>query len=158
MNWRIFVACLLLPATALAQASPPIQPIPTGDDKIVPVREGEKAPFTGQLFDQPTALRWGNWLLQYKYRLQWDVQKEKSVCLVEVEYRDKVLQIEKDRARAVETDLMERLERAEAARLAAEEEARNPSWYNTREFGVVLGVTGTVGIMALSIWALEARN
>lgn len=158
MNWRVFAACLLLPATAAAQASPPIQAVPVGEDKIVPVREGEKAPFTGQLFDQPTALRWGNWLLQYKYRLEWDVQKEQKVCLAETEYRDKLLQIEKDRAQQVEVDLMERLERSETARLAAEEVARNQPWYNTRELGVVLGVTGTVGIMALSIWALEARN
>lgn len=157
MNWKVFVACLLLSSTALAQ-SQPVQDIPPGDDRIVPLEEGEEAPFTGQLFDQPTALRWGNWLLQYKHRLKWDVEQEKKVCEVELDYRDRLLQVEKERASKVEKDLMLRLERAEKARLAAEEEARNPSWYNTREFGVVLGVTGTVGIMALSIWALEVRK
>ncbi len=158
MNWRVFAACLLLPATAAAQVAPPVQDIPPGDDKIVPLEEGDEAPFTGQLFDQPTALRWGNWLLQYRYRLKWDVERAQEECLVETDYRDRLLQVEKERARRVEKDLMQRLERSEGARLAAEEEARNPSWYNTREFGVVLGVTSTVGIMALSIWALEARK
>lgn len=156
MNWRALVSVLLLSSTAAAQV--PVQAIPPGDDKIVPLEQGEKAPYTGQLFDQPTALRWGNWLLQYKYRLEWDVQYEKKVCAADVSYRDKLLVIERERAATVEADLLQRLERSEQARLRAEEEARNPSWYQGRDFGIVLGVAGTVGIMALSIWALEARN
>lgn len=158
MNWKAFVACFLLPATVLAQTAPPVQDIPPGEDRVVPVREGEKAPFTGQLFDQPTALRWGNWLLQYKYRLEWDVQREQQVYRVETGYRDRLLEVEKQRAAKVEADLIERLQRSEEARLKAEEEARNPAWYNTRTFGMAVGVVSTVGIMALSIWALEARN
>ena len=158
MNWKVFVACLLLPAVALAQAAPPVQDIPPGEDQILPLKEGEKAPFTGQLFDQPTALRWGNWLLQYQYRLDWDVKREKQTCQVETEYRDRVLEVEKQRAARIEADLVVRLERSEKARLKAEEEARSPVWYNTRTFGIAIGVVGTVSIMALSIWALEARN
>lgn len=157
MNWRVLVVVLLLPTTVLAQA-PPLQDIPPGEDKILPIREGEKAPYTGQLFDQSTALRWGNWLLQYKYRLEWDAKREQQVCLVEMEYRDRLLMVEKERSSFVEKDLLQRIERSEKARLAAEESARDPSWYRSRDFGIVLGVAGTVGIMALSIWALEARN
>jgi len=157
MNWRAFVAVLLLPATVLAQA-PPIQDVPSGPDKIVPLLWGEKAPYTGQLFDQSTALRWGNWLQQYKYRLEWDVKRERQVCSTEMGYRDFLLDVEKKRASNAEKDLVLRLERSEKARLVAEEVARNPLWYNSRDFGVALGVVGTVGIMALSIWALEARN
>lgn len=157
MNGRVFVAVLLLPMTVLAQA-PPVLDIPSGEDKISPLREGEKAPYTGQLFDQSTALRWGNWLLQYKYRLEWDTKREQQVCLVEMGYRDRLLVVEKERASFVEKDLLQRLERSEKARLVAERSARDPSWYRSRDFGIVLGVAGTVGIMALSIWALEARN
>lgn len=157
MNWKVFVVCVLFPSVVLAQ-TPPIQDIPPGEDRIVVIREGSRAPFTGQLFDQATALRWGNWLVQYKQRLEWDVTHEQKVCKIETSHVSALLKIEKDRAAYVEADLAMRLKRAEEARLSAEEEARNPSWYNTRTFGIALGVVGTVGIMALSIWALEARD
>jgi len=123
MNWKVFVAVVLLPAVASAQ-TPPIQTIPAGDDKIEPVHKGQPAPFDGQLYDSMTALRWANWLQQYKYRLVWDVEKSQSVCSVEKRYRDELLKAEETRATTVEKDLRERLARSEQARLKAEEEAR----------------------------------
>lgn len=155
MSWRAFLLVLLLPSLVWAQ-SPPIVAVPPGDDKIVPLEEGDKAPYTGQLFDPTTALRWANWLQQYKYRLKWDVEKEQSICAVEKKYRDDLLSAEEKRAATVEKDLRARLLRSEKARLKAEEEARNPDWYNTRTFGVAVGVVATVGIVALSVWALSA--
>lgn len=157
MNWKVFIVIFLLPAVVLAQ-TPPIQTIPPGDDKIEPVHKGQTAPFDGQLFDPLTAMRWGNWLQQYKYRLIWDVSKEQEVCKVEKKYRDDLLKAEEKRATTVEKDLRERLARSEQARLKAEEEARNPAWYNTRTFGVAVGVVATVGIVALSVWAINAST
>jgi hypothetical protein len=43
--------------------------VPSGEDRIVVAREGQPAAFTGQLFDQATALRWGNRIVRYRMRI-----------------------------------------------------------------------------------------
>ena len=170
MRWLALILLWLAPALGFAQeaastpspdppaALPPIQTIPPGDDVITPLRKGQAAPFTGQLFDSNTALRWGNWLQQYKYRLQWDVEKQVSVCRVEKTYRDELLAAEEKRAGAVEKDLTTRLERSEQARLDAEEEARNPPWYSTTTFGVVIGVVATAVVFGVAVAAVNSTR
>ncbi len=155
MSWRAFFVVFLMPALVLAQ-SPPVKSIPPGDDKIVPVAKGAKAPFSGQLFDPLTALRWGNYLQQYKYRLAWDVKKEQSFCRIKTEYDGKLLAIEKKRATRVSKDLRSRLLVSEKARLVAEEEARNPPWYRSTQLGLGLGVVGTVAVVVVAAYALNA--
>lgn len=160
MRWLLLLIVLLLAPVANAQpspdASPPIEAIPPGEDIIVPLLKGYPAPFGGQLYDPLTALRWANWLQQYKYRLIWDVEKEQSICTVEKTYRDELLKAEETRAQKVELDLVGRLERSEQARLVAEEAARNPPWYSTTEFGMVIGMVVTAGVVALAVWAIDA--
>ncbi len=164
MKWLFVILVALLPSLARAQPSPdpdpspPIEAIPPGDDRIVPLPKGHVAPFGGQLYSPLTALRWANWLQQYKYRLQWDVAKEQRVCKVEMKYRDDLLMAEEVRAKKVEDDLVERLGRSEQARLEAEEEARNPPWYSTRTFGVVLGVLATAAIFGIAVAAIDATT
>lgn len=155
MNIRVAILVFLSSATCLAQE---VTDLPPGDDKIVPLAKEEKAPFSGQLFSPDTALRWGNWLQQYKLRLRVDVQREVEVCKASTSFKDKLLEIEQVRAAKVEKDLLERLQRAETARLAAEEESRSPAWYKTREFGLVLGVVGTAGVLGLSVWAFDTTR
>lgn len=162
MNWRAFLVIFLMPAVVLAQTPspdpPPIEAIPPGEDVIVPLRKGQPAPFTGQLFDPNTALRWGNWLQQYKYRLEWDVAAVRKSYEVELTYKDEILTNERERAAKVEKDLTDRLARAEKARLKAEEEARNPPWYNTRTFGVVVGVLATAAVFGIAVAAVNATR
>ena len=169
MRWLAFLLVWFLPALALAQPSPdpdpapkvvvpPVTAIPAGDDKIVPLAKGDVAPFTGQLYDPLTALRWANWLQQYKYRLQWDVEKQVSVCLIEKTYRDELLAAEEKRAEAVELDLTERLGRSEQARLDAEEEVRNPPWYSTTTFGVIIGAVATGVVFGIAVAAVNATR
>jgi hypothetical protein len=173
MNWRLFFISLvflfLLPVGGDAQqpppdatvpspdaSHPPVEAIPLGEDKIVSLSAGQEAPFGGQLFDPSTAIRWGNWLMQYKYRLVWDVELEQKVCTEEKTYRDSLLVIEKDRAEKVETSLRTALRESEKERLEAEEAARNPPWYSTMEFGMVMGAVVTAGVVALAVWAVDA--
>ena len=156
MRWLILLVLWLSPALVMAQPSPeatlpPIQAIPKGADKIVPLRKGQLAPFTGQLFGPNTALRWANWLQQYKYRLKWDVTAVQQKCAVETTYRDKLLTIEKTRAKRVEKDLTTRLGRSEQARLNAEEELRNPPWYSTTAFGVIIGAVATAAVFGIAV-------
>lgn len=157
MNCRALISVLLIPSVLYAQ-TPPIATIPPGDDKISVIHKGDQAPSDGQLYSTDTALRWAFWLQQYKYRLKSDVEQVQQVCKAETEYRDKSLVVEKTRADKVEKDLADRLLRSEKARLSAEDEARNPPWYRTREFGLVLGVVGTARLVSLSVWVIQTRK
>ena len=136
------VLSALLPQLALAQDLPKVQPIPPGDDKIVVVRVGDKAPFTGQLFDDPTALRWANYLQQYQYRLKTDVELQRRTDQAEIDYGQKLLVAERARYQEVTADYQKRL---------ADEIARgaSPPFYQSMWFGVVVGVAGT----ALAVFA-----
>jgi hypothetical protein len=162
MNWRIVLITFLVTSTAYSQdipsPDPPVQTIPPGDDVITPVRKGEPAPYTGQLFDSDTALRWANWLQQYKYRLTWDVRRAQEVSSIELKYRDDLLKAEEVRAEKVETDLRGRLERSEQARLDAEEELRNPPWYSSPVFGAVIGVIATAAVFGIAVAAIDATS
>lgn len=135
---------LLVPHRALAE--PTLQSIPPGDDKIVVVREGDKAPFTGQLFDNATALRWANWLQQYKAMMPLLEQRDDKVCHAKLEYSDIVLKLEQKKSEAIEKDLRVRLVVAEKARVKAEHDAAHPAWYATPWFGFGVGIVTTVAI------------
>jgi hypothetical protein len=155
MNWKVFLIVFMIPSIVMAQTAPPIQVWPPGEDNIAPLRLGEKAPYDGQLFTPETALRWGNMLQQYQLRLKLDVQLEIDRCKAETAYRDKLLKIEKTRARSVEKDLQSRLLRVEKINAELEEEFRNPPWYNTRTFGVIVGVLATSAIVGMSVLAVN---
>lgn len=153
---RYALLILLFSSTARAAEPtlPPIEPIPAGEDKIVAVAAGEKAPFDGQLFDNDTALRWGNWLIQYKSRYELDLKLKDDLLKLKLEYKDSLSKIEHERNEALTTDLTKRLDRSETARITAEDEARNPSFWKSLEFGLILGVLATAGgIIAVSLSA-----
>lgn len=155
---------MLTLSTAHAQETPssesryekplPVETIPPGDDKITVMQKGHPAPYDGQLFDIDTAIRWAFWLQQYKYRLRADALKYQQLCEVETGFRDQKLVIEKERNKTIDTDLRDRLLRSEKARLAAEEEARNPPWYSTWTFGLVTGVVATAVIFGVATAAV----
>lgn len=153
----ILVALFIIFIAPLTNAQP-IESIPPGDDKIVSIKKGQPAPFDGQVFSNDTALRWANWLKQLRARLELDVKKEKDVCTVETKHRDELLGIERARAGAVEKDAQERLRRSEEARLKAEEIARNPPFYKTMEFGMIMGAITLAGVFALSVWAIDSTT
>jgi len=155
-----FTLCVLaLLISQVASAEPPkVESIPPGDDVIVPLRKGDTAPFTGQLYSQDTALRWVNWIVQYRRRLELDVKREKDLRLVEVEHYSKLLKLERSRSEEMESSLRLRLKSSEDKREELQKRLNDPPWYQSVEFGVVLGILSTVGVLSLSIWALEARS
>jgi len=152
------VLLLLCSSVSFGEESATIPPVPPGDDIIRPLQKGAPAPFAGQLFSPETALRWGNWLTQYRYRLTIDVKRERALCAIEQEHSKELLRIEKQRALAVESSLTEHLRSSEVKRQALEERLRNPPWYQSIELGMVIGAVSTVAVLAVSIWALEARG
>jgi hypothetical protein len=141
----VLVVALAFSGTAKASDPIPLEDIPPGDDVIVPLVKGKPAPFTGQLFEPGTAMRWGNWLQQYKLRLRIDVEREKSLCTAETQYLEDLRAIEAERNERIEKDLKERLLRVEKRNAELAIEMSNPSFWKSLEFGLILGVAVTAG-------------
>ena len=130
------VLLLLLPRTAFAQ-TPPLEAVPPGDDVIVAVKKGDTAPLAGQLFDQATALRWGNYLQQCKLRLVADVDLQRKIDEAKLDYLKQIIDLEAKKYTEVTSDYQARLK-------AAESEGLNPPFYKTVWFGITIGVVSTV--------------
>lgn len=157
MKHLVFLFVLLLSSAVHAQDSG-IVTIPPGDDLIIRMDKGEEAPYDGQLFSTDTALRWGFWLQQYRLRLKLDVGTAEKKCKVHLEFKDKELQIEKSRYAAVEEDLEARLVRSEQHSLEWQDEAMNPSFFRTFEFGLLVGVVITGAVSAAIAWAVNQKG
>jgi hypothetical protein len=170
MSWRAFVAAMLLPCVAAAEGPVPpqyllplpelkLQTIPPGEDQIVPLRKGDPAPFAGQLFSQETALRWGNWMQQYQTQTPLLLQTYSQVCTTEIGYRDKVLKISDETSAKIQADQMARIRSLEEQNAKLQGElTKGPPFFQSRTFGIMLGVVSMVGVTALSIWAIEATS
>ena len=108
--------------------------VPPGQDRIVPMRKGEASPIDGQLFDNDTALRWANWLVQYKQLVKSNAELQRRLCQIDVTLANEKLEIEKEKNKKIIPDL-------EAKLAKAHDEAQNPSFYKTAWFGATIGVT-----------------
>lgn len=119
-----------------------VKDIPAGADKIVAVKEGDKVPFTGQLFEPGTALRWSNWLLQYKLRLDTSSELQASMAKADAELADRRVAIEVEKQTVVVTDYKAQV----AVRDAQILKLSDPPFYKSVWFGFVIGtvVTGVV--------------
>lgn len=93
----VVLCSILCPRTARGDDKHEITftPIPPGPDRIEVVISGAPAPFSGQLFDSPTALRWANTLQQCKARLSTDVDAERKIGAAQVGYFQRQLDIER---------------------------------------------------------------
>jgi hypothetical protein len=143
----VALAVLLSPTFCWAEDGPkPIQVIPPGEDTITALPKGTPAPYDGQLFDNDTALRWANWLQQYKYRLVADVEEQKAICAVRTEeLRQEIL------ADQVKYNKTVQAYEEQVAQLV--EERDNPPFYETTWFGLVVGAVGATAITAVTTWA-----
>lgn len=143
----------LTPALSRAEGAPlaPVVDIPPGNDRIVPVAKGDAAPFAGQLFDTATALRWANWLEQYRTRLKLDVETQAKIDSLEISLLNQKLELERQQYVTVTDELNKRV-------ALLQDELRNPPWYKTTWFGVALGVTGSFMLVGATAWIVhEAR-
>lgn len=138
MRWLFALALLL--AAAPARAEDTLPAIPPGDDRIVPLRKGQTVPFDGQLFDTNTAIRWGLWLQQYKARAGLERERLEQLCRAELDFKDRTLEIYREKHETIELDLKERLRRVDEQLKKSEYELANPAWYETGTFHFALGV------------------
>jgi hypothetical protein len=166
MNWRVFLLIFLFPAFLSAQVPelPPVPrfeltPVPSGDDNIVVLTKGEKAPFSGQLYDPATALRWANYMEQYRLQLDLCYTSARRLQSNERDYWQGLLEIEESAHKEIRLDLQTRLERVEKKSAELEGELRKgPPWYNTRTFGIIVGAVGAATVFGLSVWAVSSMK
>ena len=144
----VLVFCAAALVSNMALADRPVQTVPPGDDKIVVVTQGQPAPFTGQLFDNNTALRWGNWLQQYKFRLTLDVDTQKKLDQIQIDLLAGKLQFERDQYKVVTGDYQ-----VQVATL--QEELRNPPWYKSPWFGFGCGIVASVVLVSATAFVIH---
>lgn len=152
----LLVSSLLLLFVGLARAQS--EDYPPGEDRIVAVSEGESAPFSGQLFETETAIRWGFRLQRLRFELAAEIERLDLVCGVRTELLETELRLERERSEFRTSLLAQEIERQNAAAIQLMEEleaAREPPWYRTWTFGLVVGIVGTSVLIALSAWLLS---
>jgi uncharacterized protein YdiU (UPF0061 family) len=82
-RYAVTLAALLVTRTAFAEP-PKVRSIPEGPDVIQAVKKGEPAPYAGQLFDPPTALRFVNWIEQYRALVRIEEETQRALREAEV--------------------------------------------------------------------------
>jgi hypothetical protein len=153
MNWKALTAVLLLSSFASAQELPNVpefklDPIPPGKDVIQDIRKGQQAPFDGMLFDNATALRFGNYIEQSRLQAELCYKTWAETRKAEQTYWKGVLRAEVESDTEIRADLQQRLAKLEEKNAELEGKlAKGPPWYNTRTFGLVLGVVGTSALV-----------
>lgn len=153
MRHTLTAVVLLSLVPRLAQADPPapLVPVPPGEDKIEVVKKDAPAPFTGQLYENATALRWANYLQQCRFRLQADVELQKKVDQAETDYQKRLVAIEQEKYAHVVADL-------EAKNKRLQLEQADPPFYRTVWFGVVTGAVTMALAVGLAAWGLSATD
>lgn len=138
------------------EPQPPVQlvkDIPPGPDTIVSVKKGDVAPFTGQLFDASTALRWSNWLLQYKLRLETETELHGKVAALDAKLAEDRLRIEKEKNAVITGDYQSQLSIRDKDIAGLKQQLSDPPFYRTVWFGVVLGTVITGVFAGLGAYA-----
>lgn len=127
------------------QDVPEVPAIPEGVDRIESLLEGHRAPYTGMLLDTDTAIRWTNalrwWPETFRNRVQLlGAIHEETVA----SYERRIALIEESYTR--EIDGLRQNVRDVSQRLA---DAMTREWYETVEFGIIVGVVISAVIVAL---------
>lgn len=142
----LVIAALSAPLSAAAEEAP-------DDSAIVPIEQGERAPFSGQLFPTERAIRMGMMIEQLRLRLDADLERSQQLCDAHLEYRDQVLQIERERY-THDTGALEQAAEELADQL---EEARRVPWWRSWGFAFGMGVlasavlVGAAAALAVSL-------
>jgi len=134
-----------------ATASPALTPIPPGEDKIEPITQGQVSPFSGQVFDNKTALRWGNYLQQCKVRLELDPELVRKQLQAEIEGLEKRSHLQQWANQQILDSYKLRVQ-------ALEREVASPPFYKTPWFGLTLGVLGTVAVAGTTALVISSLS
>ena len=140
---------VFLPTIAWADEPPP------EEEKVVTIKKGDPAPFTGTLFNTPAAAR-----------LMIDLEFTQATCKIETDRQlgllRSELQLKIDLCGARNESLMLRHQELLIIKNDQinflEKQFRPAPWYQTTEFGIVIGVVLGIGITIGTGYALGQIN
>jgi hypothetical protein len=169
VNYKAFVGVLLLSAHVAAQATPaipvphlelkyeppPLVAVPAGEDKIVPLKLNQPAPFTGELFDLPTAVRFGHFIEQARLRLKEDVLLERRRCNAEMSYLGQRANLERDLRLSEEADYRMRILKLENTNIQLQNSINNPGLLQSPVFWLITGALGASLLFGISAYAMR---
>jgi hypothetical protein len=150
---RLVFLCVLVLCAVLALISDAHAQTPAAsgtEDVIVPVKKGAVAPFSGQLFDNKTALRWGLWLRDYKDLSAAELLKVRGLCDSDLQLKDDLLKIEQDKTVTITTDLQKKLLESETTRVKLQDQVDHPPWYDNFWFHFGIGAVSTVAVVLVA--------
>lgn len=125
--------------------------VPPGDDVIRVVEQGRAAPFTGQLFDASTALRWGHRIERYRARIRLLESELELTRRIQDESMQRQLRIvEESYTREISGLRADLRSQAEACRTQLQQAQHQDFWESwgfafgmgALAMGVVVGVVG----------------
>lgn len=118
---------------------------------VVPIAEGDRAPFTGMLFPTELAMRMGFRIENLQLRLDADVEREQMLCQAHLNFEERRRVLEQERRDFQITQLTERVQE-QADELI---EAHFVPWYRTWGFAFGMGIAASVllvgGAVALMV-------
>jgi hypothetical protein len=135
----LFTLTMLLPAVAVAEEAP------VDGDEVVPLAEGEVAPFDGQLFPTELAIRIGFRIENLQLRLQADVRRAEEICQAHRDHDAELLRLEQER-RDFEIEQLRTTVQEQA-----EEIARPTPWYRSWGFAFGMGIVASVLLVGGSV-------
>jgi len=144
MRTLLVLLTLLLPNAAFAAdplppAATEVMDIPPGPDSIIVLQQGEKAPYSGQLYSNDTAFRWASWLLQYKRQLTSRAELDRKLCTADLSLAATKLRLEIEKHDALMEDAYAKLDSMDEEN----DKLRHPPFYKSTWFGFTLGVLVT---------------
>jgi hypothetical protein len=130
---------IALPRAALAEEAP------ADGGEVVPVAEGEPAPFAGQLFPTELAIQMGFRIENLQLRLEADVARAESLCQAYRDHDAELLRLEQERRQFEIEQLRDTVQEQ------AEEIATPIPWYRTWAFGFGMGILGSIILVGASV-------
>jgi len=115
-----------------------------GEAKVQALEKGQRAPFSGMLFPTEMAVKLGLKVERLEKHLTLDVDREKRFCQAQLEFGERLLQLETNR-RDNEIEILR-------TQIADQQEMLDDPipWYKTWTFGLVVGVVSSVLLVAAS--------
>lgn len=120
--------------------------VPPGPTRIESISSGTAAPYSGQLFDNPTALRWANYLQQCNLHL--DLQAEASKKNLELQVGFWKQQQEQDKV-FFQQQWLQQQSQVQALQVRV---AQPSPWYLSPWAGFVGGLVTAGGLVALGAY------
>jgi hypothetical protein len=142
----VFMVAVVVPVCAHGEEAPSADM-----SAVVPIAEGDRAPFTGMLFPTELAMQMGFRIENLQLRLRADVEREQQLCEAHLEFEGRRLELEQQRRDFEIEQLTERVGE-QAEELA---EARTVPWYRSWGFAFGMGIVASLllvgGAVALMV-------